>query len=171
MASIDVEVAACSASPVDLRIGCSGRNLKFPLDMHSINVGYRRPKALCARASRLSSIATEERAVLGVSGGVGRHEGHSPFFHRVATLRRRDARFFPGASDGNQERKNSRTARHRGRGFPSALRRTAYATATITFASHEANAPILTPDIPAMIAAATMALIATQTPQRRSALR
>ena len=43
--------------------------------------------------------------------------------------------------------------------------------ATITFASHEANAPILTPDIPAMIAAATMALIATQTPQRRSALR
>jgi hypothetical protein len=40
-----------------------------------------------------------------------------------------------------------------------------------TFASHEANAPILTPDIPAMIAAATMALTATQTPQRRSALR
>ena len=43
--------------------------------------------------------------------------------------------------------------------------------ATITFASHEANAPTLTPDIPAMIAAATMALIATKTPQRRSALR
>ena len=56
-------------------------------------------------------------------------------------------------------------------GFPRALRRTAYATAIITFASHEANAPILTPHIPAMIAAATMALIATQTPQRRSALR
>ena len=55
--------------------------------------------------------------------------------------------------------------------FPRALRRTAYATAIITFASHEANAPILTPHIPAMIAAATMALIATQTPQRRSALR
>ena len=57
------------------------------------------------------------------------------------------------------------------RGFPRALRRTAYATAIITFASHEANAPILTPDIPAMIAAATIALIATQMPQRRSALR
>jgi hypothetical protein len=56
-------------------------------------------------------------------------------------------------------------------GFPRALRRTAYATAIVTFAGHEANAPILTPDIPAMIAAATMALIATQTPQRRSALR
>ncbi len=37
---------------------------------------YRRPKALCARAFRPSSIATEERAVLGVSGGVGRLEGH-----------------------------------------------------------------------------------------------
>ena len=53
----------------------------------------------------------------------------------------------------------------------SAPYRTAYATAIITFANHEANAPILTPVIPAMIAAATMALIATQTPQRRSALR
>ena len=52
-----------------------------------------------------------------------------------------------------------------------ALRRTAYATAIITFAIHEANAPILTPHIPAMIAAATMALIATQIPQRRSGLR
>ena len=57
------------------------------------------------------------------------------------------------------------TARHPARGFPRALRRTAYATAIITFASHEVNAPILTPDIPAMIAAATMVLIATQTPQ------
>jgi hypothetical protein len=38
-------------------------------------------------------------------------------------------------------------------------------------ANHEANAPILTPHIPAMIAVAMMALIATQTPQRRSALR
>ena len=55
--------------------------------------------------------------------------------------------------------------------FHSYLRRTAYATAIITFASHEANAPILTPDIPAMIAAATMALSATQTRQRRSAVR
>src|SRR5215510_3634231 len=63
------------------------------------------------------------------------------------------------------------SARHPGRGFPRALRGTAYATAIITSASHEANAPILTPDIPAMIAAATMALVATQTPQRRSALR
>jgi hypothetical protein len=51
------------------------------------------------------------------------------------------------------------------------LRRTAYATAIITFASHEANAPILTPHIPAMIAAAMMALIATQTPQRVRSLR
>jgi hypothetical protein len=39
------------------------------------------------------------------------------------------------------------------------LRRTAHATAIITFASHEANAPILTPDIPAMIAAATTVLL------------
>jgi hypothetical protein len=54
-------------------------------------------------------------------------------------------------------------------GLPRALRRTAYATATITFASHQTNAPILTPHIPAMIAAATMALIATHTPQKRSA--
>ena len=88
--------------------------------------------------------------------------------HGCAT--RRDARLFPGASDRKPKRKNSQTARH-----PvwdsRALRRTAYTTAIITFASHEANAPILTPDIPAMIAAATMVLIATQTPQRRSALR
>ena len=41
MASIEVEAAACSASSVDLRIGCSGRNWKFRLDMHSISVGYR----------------------------------------------------------------------------------------------------------------------------------
>jgi hypothetical protein len=39
------------------------------------------------------------------------------------------------------------------------------------FANHETNAPILTPTIPAMIAAAMMALIETQTLQRRSALR
>lgn len=36
---------------------------------------YRHPEALCARASRPSSISIEERAVLEVSGGVGRHEG------------------------------------------------------------------------------------------------
>src|SRR5262245_500332 len=83
----------------------------------------------------------------------------------------RDARFFPGVSDRTPRKKNSQTARHPGRGFPRALRRTAFATAIITFASHQANAPILTPHIPAMIAAATMALIETQTPQRRSALR
>ena len=71
---------------------------------------------------------------------------------------------------GNQERKILRP-RATQVGDSRALRRTAYATAIITFASHEANAWILTPDIPAMIAAATMALIATQTPQRRSALR
>ena len=41
MASIEVEAAASSASSVDLRIGCSGRNWKFRLDMHSISVGYR----------------------------------------------------------------------------------------------------------------------------------
>lgn len=58
-----------------------------------------------------------------------------------------------------------------GSGIPAPLRRTAYATAIITSASHEANAPILTPHIPAMIAAAAMALIATQTFQRRLALR
>jgi hypothetical protein len=79
--------------------------------------------------------------------------------------------FIAGASDRKPRKKNSQTARRPGRGFPRALRRTAYATAIITFASHEANAPILTPHIPAMIAAATMALIATQTPQRRSGLR
>src|SRR6516164_4159413 len=38
-------------------------------------------------------------------------------------------------------------------------------------ARHEANAPILTPHIPAMIAAATTMLIATHIIQRRSALR
>jgi hypothetical protein len=129
MASIDVEAAACSASSVDLRIGCSGRNWKFRLDMHSISVGYRVT---------------------------------APQDETHGSLRERPT--------GNQE-KNSQTARHAGRGFPRALRRTAYATAMITFASHEASAPILTPVIPAMIAAATKALIATQTPQRRSALR
>ena len=36
---------------------------------------YRRPKALCARASRPSRSAIEERAILGVLAGVGRHEG------------------------------------------------------------------------------------------------
>jgi hypothetical protein len=42
--------------------------------MHSIGARYRRLKGLCrARAVRLRS-AIEERAVLGVSGGVGRHE-------------------------------------------------------------------------------------------------
>ena len=79
--------------------------------------------------------------------------------------------FIAGASDRKPRKKNSQTARRPGRGLPRALRRTAYATAIITFASHQANAPILMPDIPAMIAAPTMALIATQTPQRRSALR
>ena len=38
-------------------------------------------------------------------------------------------------------------------------------------ARHETDAPILTPHIPAMIAAATMALIATAAPQNRSAWR
>jgi hypothetical protein len=43
--------------------------------MHSIGVRYRRSKALCAsRPVRLRS-AVEERAVLEVSSGVGRHEG------------------------------------------------------------------------------------------------
>lgn len=50
MASFNVEAAACSADPVDLRIGHSRRNLKFRLDMHSISVGYRCLKALCACA-------------------------------------------------------------------------------------------------------------------------
>src|SRR3954447_8750426 len=117
MASIDVEMAACSASPVDFRIGCSGRDLKFRLDMHSISVGYRRPKALCASAARRSLIG---------------HRG-VPVQHSLEVKWQR----------------SGEVNHHAGAG-------------------HE---PILTPDIPAMIAAAKMALIATQTPQRRSALR
>ena len=74
MASIDVEVAACSASPVDLRIGCSGRNLKFPLDMHSISVGIVVQKRCVRRRPVRLRSAVEGCAVLGVSGGVGGHE-------------------------------------------------------------------------------------------------
>jgi hypothetical protein len=47
-----------------------------------------------------------------------------------------------------------------------ALRRTAESPGTITFAGQDANAPILIPDIPAMIATAMMVLMAMQTPQR-----
>jgi hypothetical protein len=63
MASIDVEVAARSASSVDFMIGCGGRNLKFRLDMHSISVGIVVQKR-CARRRpiRLQS-AVEECAV------------------------------------------------------------------------------------------------------------
>jgi hypothetical protein len=49
--------------------------------MHSIGGGIV-VQALCARASRPSSLSLEEGAVLGVSGGAGRHEGgtsRSPF--------------------------------------------------------------------------------------------
>ena len=63
-----------SAGPADPKIGCSGRNWKFPLDMHSIGVRYRRLKALCAPASVRLRSAVEECAVLGVSDRVGTHE-------------------------------------------------------------------------------------------------
>src|SRR5215813_11963337 len=43
--------------------------------MHSIVMGYRRPKALRAPAAVHLRSAVEERAVLGMSGGVGGHEG------------------------------------------------------------------------------------------------
>src|SRR4051812_33505545 len=42
--------------------------------MHSIGGGIV-VQALCARASRPSSLSLEEGAVLGVSGRAGRHEG------------------------------------------------------------------------------------------------
>jgi len=84
----------CSAGPADPKIGRSRRNWKFPLVMHSIGVSLVVQKR-CARVRpvRLRS-AIEGRAVLGVSGGAGRHEGafrDHPFFHRVATLRKRHA--------------------------------------------------------------------------------
>src|SRR5438045_7336567 len=44
--------------------------------MHSIGVRYRRPKALCARASRPSSISHRKARRTRGSGGIGRHEGH-----------------------------------------------------------------------------------------------
>src|SRR5262245_55545123 len=64
--------------------------------MHSIGGGIVVQKR-CARGRpvRLRS-AIEERAVLGVSGGVRRHEEalrDHPFFNRVATLRKRSPFF------------------------------------------------------------------------------
>jgi hypothetical protein len=58
----------------DPKIGCIRRNWKFLLVMHSIGVGIVVQKRCVARRVRLRS-AIEERAVLGVSDGVGRHEG------------------------------------------------------------------------------------------------
>ena len=61
-----------SASPVGLRIGCGGRNLKFRLDMHSISVRYRRPKALCGRGPARLRSAVEECAGTTSRGPNGR---------------------------------------------------------------------------------------------------
>jgi hypothetical protein len=63
-----------SAGPADPKIGCSGRNWKFPLDMHSIGVRYHRLKALCPPAPVRLRSAVEECTVLGVSDLVGTHE-------------------------------------------------------------------------------------------------
>src|SRR3954465_8813318 len=82
-----------------------------------------------------------------------------------------DDDFCCGTSNRKPRKKSSQTARRPGWGGPLALRRTACVTAIITFESQRSNVPILTPHMPAMIAAATTALIATQAPQRRSALR
>jgi hypothetical protein len=43
--------------PVDLRIGLSRQNRKFRLDMHSISVGYRRPREVCRIPRSLSVVA------------------------------------------------------------------------------------------------------------------
>jgi hypothetical protein len=63
MASFNVEVATCPARPVDFRIGCSGRNLKFPLDMHSISVGIVVQKRCVRRRPVRLRSAVEECAV------------------------------------------------------------------------------------------------------------
>ena len=91
---------------------------------------------------------------------------------RDAAARNATSRSSLGApKDRNGSRKILRPPRHPGQGFPYVMRKMAYAAATTAVASHEANAPILKPHIPVMIAAATMVLIATQTPHTRSALR
>jgi hypothetical protein len=64
----------CSAGPADPKIGRSRRNWKLPLVMHSIGGGIVVQKR-CARLRPVRlQLAIEERAVLEVSGGVGRHE-------------------------------------------------------------------------------------------------